>query len=650
MAKTRLDIRQSETRTLYSQIASASVIPLDSVIASINAELTPPGRLIASAPASLIVNIGSGTVTNPQTGRILSLPPINNLVPTFTGGTITFPSAHNGTITVSPGTNSILNCPTGQYVKVLVQLDQAGNISVVVGTPDAVLANALVPGGNTSFLSLGHITVRNIAGTVQNIANSAIAQFVGGGGTGGSGTGNELLETLKNQLIDSPFELMTPNIFRTDADDKIDPASTATYSLTTSNVTFASAGDALISTQSLDPTEFLGTGNGIGSVDLTVFWQAGAVDAAAIYEVSRDGGLEYQVIDMERVGLSTEVFRGVHVFEEEASQQIVSTYAVANASTSVDLDATNNKKLSQKFVLANDKVAKSVVVYTVKTGSPSGSLKASIYSNLSTSPDKILTQSLPVTMASISSGTSSVTVTLPATVLPAGTYHLVLEGDAAYQASYSNGVTELSIRADNTSPSIVDAKKYNGSAWSAITGTALVYELDGSALDLRVKITSSDADVALDGYGIFYDLTSSGISRGAVANREVQSFDGLADNESTFTLTSFLPDAGLLKVYEAETGQVYVWGAFALSGHDVIFPANTFNKPGKVTLIFDQNGANSFDNSDLNGALLAANSLGSTDASIDRSIAGRGIFLRRPDGTLREIALDNLDNLIVYSS
>jgi hypothetical protein len=65
--------------------------------------------------------------------------------------------------------------------------------------------------------------------------------------------------------------------------------------------------------------------------------------------------------------------------------------------------------------------------------------------------------------------------------------------------------------------------------------------------------------------------------------------------------------------------------------------------------VFDQTTGGAFDNSDLNGLLLANNHLGSTDTSIDKSVNGRGIFLRRPDGTLREICIDDSDNIVVYS-
>lgn len=185
---TRLHVRQSEVRDLLDQIAGSAVVDLNTILSSINSELTPPGRLIANSPASLVVNIGSGVVTSPGTTRNRSLPQIEGAVPTFTGGTITFPAATGGTITVSPGTNGTLTCPSGQFVKVLVQLNSAGNLSVAQGTPAASAALADVPMGNTSALSLGYIIISNVSGTIQNITNAELYQFDGGGGGGSSNT------------------------------------------------------------------------------------------------------------------------------------------------------------------------------------------------------------------------------------------------------------------------------------------------------------------------------------------------------------------------------------------------------------------------------------------------------------------------------
>jgi hypothetical protein len=178
----------------------------------------------------------------------------------------------------------------------------------------------------------------------------------------------------------------------------------------------------------------------------------------------------------------------------------------------------------------------------------------------------------------------------------------------------------------------------------------MTYQLIGSTLDLRVKVTASGNSKSLDAYAIFYKQAAAG-PVGGLKKLEVKSFNSVSDNFNSFTI-GFLPDPDLLSVYHVETGQVYRYGSFSLQGYNVVFPVNTFNNNGfstLVTLRFEQLVGTSFDNSDQNGALLAANALGSTNAAIDKSIPGRGLFLRRPDGTLREIALDNSDNLVVYS-
>lgn len=166
--------------------------------------------------------------------------------------------------------------------------------------------------------------------------------------------------------------------------------------------------------------------------------------------------------------------------------------------------------------------------------------------------------------------------------------------------------------------------------------------------DLRLKITAS-ASSKLEGYGIFYDKELSANVASGSLNIEVFEFSGSL-NTYQFTLTKFVPHPDLLKVYDVNTGQVYDYGAFTFSGQTVVFDSGQFYQPGQtIKLRFIQMEGTAFDNSDVNALLMASNHLGSTDTSIDRSIAGRGIFLRRPDGMLREICIDNSDNIIIYS-
>jgi hypothetical protein len=173
----------------------------------------------------------------------------------------------------------------------------------------------------------------------------------------------------------------------------------------------------------------------------------------------------------------------------------------------------------------------------------------------------------------------------------------------------------------------------------------------GYDLDLRVRITASANDKVLNGYGIFYDNDPVIVVNNTL-QLQVFKFKAVADNLDTFTLTNFLPNADLLKVYYVEGGQVFHYGAFTLQGNDVIFPANTFNNnavEADITLVFDQMRGGAYDNSDTNASLLAANHLGSTDGTIDKSLSGRGIFLRRPDGTLRELIINDADEIEIYS-
>ena len=224
----------------------------------------------------------------------------------------------------------------------------------------------------------------------------------------------------------------------------------------------------------------------------------------------------------------------------------------------------------------------------------------------------------------------------PVTLEP-DTYHIVISTDSAYKSSYSNGVNELRVQGDSAGGDTVDMSQLDGTtgAWAALAGVSMQYELEGRKLDLRVKITAA-VDASLAGYGIFYDGTSGLITN--TRNRHVEEFDGILDNEYEFTLP-FVPDYELLKVYEVGTGQVFVSDSFVTDGRKVIFPVDTFNKVGTVKLVFDQSTGTSFDNSDLNAALLAANRLGSTDPSLDRSVAGEGILLRADNGTLVEVSV-----------
>jgi hypothetical protein len=250
----------------------------------------------------------------------------------------------------------------------------------------------------------------------------------------------------------------------------------------------------------------------------------------------------------------------------------------------------------------------------------------------STDLNDLQSETPSINISSIVTGTN--TFTIPRTVLAAGTYHVVVRTDAEYDGIFSTGVTSIEV---DTRAAGSGASTFSDPTWSG-AGVGMIFDLKGYELDFRIRITSSASDKKLRGYGVFYD-EAPGVLVPGVKKIQIESFDGIVDNENEFTLT-FLADPDLLKVYERGTGQVYTIGDFSLNGNIVSFPVDTFKKTGTVVLKFEEVQGSSFDNADANALLMAASHLGSLDGSIDKSIAGFGVLLRADNGTLVEAAIE----------
>lgn len=158
------------------------------VVSSIDFELTPPFALTATSMPSLTVDIGSSVVANTINGRNKSTSFLGSEVPVFNSGTVTFPSTSGGNITTSTGGSTSLTLPSGDYVQILLAIDLSNHINVTIGNPNAVLANAAVPPSAANTQPFGYVTLQNISGTIQNVVQDAIYQFYGT--TPGSTTGN----------------------------------------------------------------------------------------------------------------------------------------------------------------------------------------------------------------------------------------------------------------------------------------------------------------------------------------------------------------------------------------------------------------------------------------------------------------------------
>jgi hypothetical protein len=230
-----LDTRQSVNRSILQQLFPwVGDQDLDILLTSINAELTPPLGVDANNPASLIVNVNPSVITNPESNRNRSVNFIDQTIPMFAGGTVTFPSSSGGNITASTGSTATLTLPATQFCTVLLSLDSSGDIQIQVGTAESTETLALenVPIPNATYLPFAYIVVSNIGGTIQNIAQSAIYQFGDAAAGSINGVANQVsltsgvtsvVVTLPFAFADTSF-IVVPNFGNyTDADPQFQP-------------------------------------------------------------------------------------------------------------------------------------------------------------------------------------------------------------------------------------------------------------------------------------------------------------------------------------------------------------------------------------------------------------------------------------------
>jgi len=355
----------------------------------------------------------------------------------------------------------------------------------------------------------------------------------------------------------------------------------------------------------------------------------------------------FKPFTMERID-NTNTFRGIHEFELEGSNLNLQNNSVQDSL--VIFGGVNSKKISREFVASNLSIIRNITFdITTIIGNPQGNIFISIVKDAaglpSTDANDIIAESAPINVTTLSVGTLS--AAFNATVV-AGTYHIVMTPDQAYLDSFVTSTHEfavgLEIAGDGDSI-------YNGTIWSP-QNTAFTGVVEGIELDLRLKVTSSITDAFIEGYGVLYEENIGNLAFSTIVDGITKSsFNAVADNSNEFALP-FTPNSDLLIVHLLGSGQSFRYGDFSLQGNTVVFPVDQFNNGGieKVqTLVFDQVRGGAFDNSDVNANLLANNHLGSSDGTFDKSVAGRGIFLRRPDGTLVELTIDDANNIAIYS-
>jgi hypothetical protein len=629
----------------------------DVLLPAIDQNFGGPLRLFASNPSDAFLHFSPQEIQLADgTGK--SVPPTSSTIPTVPASTINF---QTGATTGATFTGLTFPSTTiGQFRRVGFTLLASGSINAIWSPAAASVAALANPG--TVFVPtgvpLGFIDLEATASTAYKTAGSGTAIIensvggvsrikVFGSGGGGSGTGNanSFLIELQERLSDSLFMMMTPNIFSLDAATKVDLASTGSFDIANQVFSLPVIGNTLLSTQMYDAT-FLAAA--IDNVQTELLLEWGIRDPIAVYEVTRDGGLNWLTLAMSRVGESLQ-YRGIGVFPEPVVVAALSTYAVGNADSQVALNATTQQQLAVSFTVAAKSRTSLLRIYANKLGLPLGMVWGQIVGDSAGSPDltNIVAETSMINVSGLAAGNVLLdfSITQP---LPVGTYWLLLKTDAAYKSAFGAGVNELRWRTDASGPTGPGVlKSYNGTVWASSAEDA-TYLINGIPYDLRVRITSATTAVTISGYGILYEEDTLGLP---ADNEEAQTFHVNGDSDQTsFVVTNFNVSPKTLKVYDTDNDTVYRYPKFAVNGNTVVFAAGTFLVPGKsFKVIFEQSPLKQGYSTDKLAAVLASNGLGSADANFDYSAPGIGPIVQRPDGTKRMITLDNSDNFIIKS-
>jgi hypothetical protein len=189
--KNKLDNRQSRQREKLDQVSEDLDLRLDSILNLINDELTPPIRLRADTPATRVIYVDSNTVqtfdsTN-STGhkRRKSIPPFQDKIPIFTGGSFTIPSVNGGTISGTILDQSYtLSITVDNFRKMILSLNADGKIVLSFGVQSTIESTATLPALSSSTFPIGMVVLKNEGGTIRTVSNEHIYQFIGNTNSG----------------------------------------------------------------------------------------------------------------------------------------------------------------------------------------------------------------------------------------------------------------------------------------------------------------------------------------------------------------------------------------------------------------------------------------------------------------------------------
>lgn len=214
--------------------------------------------------------------------------------------------------------------PASEYVWMGLEKRADDKVHVIWGIPNAVAGSATYPvfGTASGTISIALVLLQDdgsgSGGTGAGgwnfnspTASSDLISFIASGAGGGSGDANADLTRFQDRLNLSIYKYLTANISVVEENNLLDGGSSTTFDIASQSWKFGGATD-LTSAQMLD-NEYLGEGVELDGVELYALWVLSNIDTAATYQLSRDGGANWESMTMDRVGES-DTYRGTHRF------------------------------------------------------------------------------------------------------------------------------------------------------------------------------------------------------------------------------------------------------------------------------------------------------------------------------------------------
>jgi len=425
-----------------------------------------------------------------------------NLLLQFDGAQIDFTT---GTVYENDGTTPVPACaftpatiPATEYmwhaITLVSEVSDTGHLMVGKIHVNPHDDSDSTPAGaeKSSFIKgkpLGQVVVQRNAGdtALEAILPGAIVNIaVGGSDLSALSDGQPLTTELKDRFNVSSYEYLTPNEFATDLDDNIDAAnSTAEVVFLGGDLLFPTVGTILQTTQLLDDN-FLGDALDVPELDLIFSWKRGAIDTGATYEISRDGGANFEAVTMEQSG-DTGQFTGSHVFAGEPSNAFQDENTVTSSQDLTDV-AGGFDTLQRDFTITSTTFVKEILADITKGGVAIGNVLVQIVKDDTGAPstdiNDVVAESDFKSVTSMAGGASTQSFDLNTTIIP-GIYWVIVKSDAAYRGAYtSNNADKITFSTD--------------------ASAKVVVSVEGRPMSAILKVTSSIIGVRALGYGLLY--------------------------------------------------------------------------------------------------------------------------------------------------